>query len=70
MEYKNEKYVVEITIFIDKYNSIQNNWTFSILRDAINFVEQYYEENKDKKYQVYLYQLIESKNVIIDYTNV
>lgn len=70
MEYKNEKYVVEITVFIDQHNSIQNNWTFSILRDAINFVEQYYEENKDKKYQVYLYQLIESKNVIIDYTNV
>ncbi len=70
MEYKNEKYIVEITVFIDKHNSIQNNWAFSILRDAINFVEQYYEENKDKKYQVYLYQLIESKNVIIDYTNV
>ena len=70
MEYKNEKYVVEIIVFVDEHNSIHNNWTFSILRDAINFVEQYYEENKDKKYQVYLYQLIESKNVIIDYTNV
>lgn len=70
MEYKNETYVVEITVFIDEHNSIRNNWTFSILCDAINFVEKYYEENKDKKYQVFLYQLIESKNVIIDYTNV
>ena len=70
MEYKNEKYVVEIIVFVDEHNSIHNNWTFFFFFDAINFVEQYYEENKDKKYQVYLYQLIESKNVIIDYTNV